>query len=179
MMTFYRMHSERLMTWEKAVRNGIRQWACTVRPWSRNSGTSRIHGHKCSVCLPLAKSWNKVSVIEPLLNVFLLSVCRSMEVVGWSKCYWHQGSSAWSNDVSKILTLKLAQDKNDLSLPTMLCCFWQSFEVSDKRFPFAPKLCRFLALGRMSHMHSFYVDKYKKKQRPTSMCLSFFSRQGT
>ena len=60
-----------------------------------------IHGHnKCSVCLPLAKSWNKVSVIEPLLIVFLLSIWCSVELFGWSKCNWHQDPSAWSNDVS-------------------------------------------------------------------------------
>ena len=97
----------------------------------------RIHAHKCSLCLPLAKSRNKVSVIELFLIVFLILICRSVDVFGRSKFNWHQDSSAWSNDVSKFLTLKRPQDKK------MPCRFRQSFVVSDKALSFPTRLCRF------------------------------------
>jgi hypothetical protein len=97
----------------------------------------RIHAHKCSFCLPLAKSRNKVSVIELVLIVFLILICPSVDVFGRSKCNWHQDSSVWSNDVSKVLTLKRAQDKK------MPCRFRQSFVISDKTLSFPKKLCRF------------------------------------
>jgi hypothetical protein len=105
----------------------------------------RIHAHKCSLSLPLAKSRNKVSVIELVLIVFLILICCSVDVFGRSKCNWHQDSSAWSNDVSKVLTLKRAGQKKPcrFRFPTKLCRFWQGFVVSDKALSFPTRLCRF------------------------------------
>jgi hypothetical protein len=97
----------------------------------------RIHAHKCSLCSTLAKSRNKVSVIELVLIVFLISICRSVDVFGRSILIGIRTPPRKAMTFPRFLLL------SELRTKKMPCRFQQSFVVSNKAFSFPTKLCGF------------------------------------